>query len=51
MDKKKMTEKAVRIRSDIVMFCQEVPLELEEKVEELIPKMDKILEDIERIKK
>ena len=41
----------MRIRTGLVMFCQEVPMELEKKVEDLIPKMDEILEDIERIKK
>lgn len=51
MDKKRITEKAVRIRSDIVMFCQEVPAEIEEKIENLIPKMDEILEDIKGIGK
>ncbi len=51
MDKKKLTEKAVRIRTDLAMFCQEVPLEMEKKVEDLIPKMDEILEEIGRLKK
>ncbi len=46
MNKKQVIEKAVRIRSELVMLCQVMPPEQEKMAEDMIPVMDKILDEL-----
>ncbi len=49
MNKKQNIEKAVRIRSELVLFCGEVPDELSYEIEELLPKMDQLIDHIKNL--
>lgn len=49
MNKNQNTEKAVRIRSELVLFCGEVPDELSYEIEELLPKMDQLIDHIKNL--
>ncbi|WP_168171598.1 hypothetical protein [Oribacterium sp. C9] len=49
MNKKQQIEKAVQIRSELVLFCGQVPQPIEGEVEDLIPQMDKIIDDINKL--
>ena len=50
MSKKEMIEKAVRIRSEIVMLCQVLPEPLASATEYLIPFFDEIVEKLNEMK-
>ena len=49
MNKKQNIEKAVRIRSELVMFCGEVPEEISTEIEELLPKMNQLIDHINNL--
>lgn len=49
MNKKQNIEKAVRIRSELVMFCGEVPEEISTEIEDLLPKMDQLIDHINNL--
>ena len=50
MSIREMIERAVRIRSEIVMLCQALPAPLDTATEYLIPFLDELIEKLKEIK-